>query len=426
MNTLELLYEFTNQLQSITGRNDKESYINKYKDNVEVKKLLVNILDPMIVFGIQSKKLNKFLNKEVTSSQFNSLFECFEYLKDNNTGRDEDVKLIAAYINSQDEKYRDFLIKAITKSIKLGANVKIINKALGEELLTEFNVMLAHPYDKHADKIEGKTLYVTEKIDGCRVIAFKHGDKIDFRTRQGQQLLGLDDIEKELLQLDFDILDGELLIKNANQFKDRAVLQETLKISRKDGIKKGLDFWIFDTITHDDFKNGKSKIKYSKRRELLDLLPLQELNNVHVLPVLYKGKDMVQIQKILSELESEGLEGVMLNLDQPYQCKRSSGILKMKTFLSYDGLCKGIFEGEGRLEGKLGGIICDYKGFDLRIGSGFTDSERELYYRNPELIIDKIVEIQYFRESSNAKGGLSVSFPVFVTICEEGKEVSYN
>lgn len=428
MNNLDLIYDFTTRLQSISGRNDKESFIKQYKDNEDVKQFLFYILDPMLVFGIQNKKLSKFVNSEKGESKFNSLFECFKYLTEHNTGKDSDVRLIASYINSQDEKYRDFLIKAITKSIKLGANVKTINKALGEELLTEFNVMLAHPYDKYADKIEGKTLYATEKLDGMRVIAFKNNGKIDFRTRQGQQLLGLDDIESDLLQLNFDILDGEILIKNAEQYKDRAVLQETLKISRKDGVKKGLDFWIFDTITHEDFKNSKSKLTYSKRRELLDELPVLELENIHVLPVLYKGEDIGEIQKILLELESKGLEGIMLNVSNSlYTLSRSQGILKMKTFASFEDKVVNVFEGEGRLEGMLGGIEMLYKGkYPLRIGSGFTDSERELYWNSPELIIDKIVEIQYFRESSNAKGGLSVSFPVFVTIREDKIEASYN
>lgn len=423
---IELIYDFTTKLQSISGRNDKESFIKQYKDNETILHFLKMSLDPMLVYGIQDKKLNKYLTKAEPSKSFQNLFECFEYLVENNTGKDEDVKRVASYINSEDEKYHDFLIKSITKSLKLGANVKTINKALGEELLTEFNVMLAHPFDKYADKIEGKVLYATEKLDGARAIFFKWGDKIDIRTRQGQQLLDLVDIEKDMSNLPDGVYDGELLIKNAEQFKDRAVLQETLKISRKDGIKKGLDFWIFDTITHDDFKNGKSALTYSKRREVLDNLPVDELENVHVLPVLYKGKDIGEIQKILKELENKGLEGVMVNVSKSlYTLSRSSGILKMKSFLSFDEKVVGVFEGEGKYKGKLGGINVLYKGYPLKVGSGFTDQQRQMYFDNPELIVGKVIEIQYFRESSNAQGGLSVSFPVFVTITDKSV-ASYN
>src|SRR5690606_23545205 len=140
----------------------------------------------------------KFLGKSYTDKPFSNLFECFEYLTKNNTGRDDDAKLVASYINSLDEKLHDFVIKSITKSIKLGANIKTINKALGKELLTEFDVMLAHPFEKFADKIEGKTLYATEKLDGMRCIIFKWGNKIDIRARSGQPIIGLADIENEL------------------------------------------------------------------------------------------------------------------------------------------------------------------------------------------------------------------------------------
>lgn len=424
----DYIYDFVTRLQSISGRNDKESFIKKYKDDEVIEKYLKLTLDPMQVYGLQSKKLGKFLDKQYEDKPFSNLFECFEYLIENNTGRDEDAKLVASYINILDSKLHDFIIKSITKSIKLGANIKTINKALGKELLTEFNVMLAHPFEKYADKIEGKTLYVTEKLDGMRCIIFKWGNKIDIRARSGQPIIGLVDIENEILQLDYNgILDGELLIKNAEQYKDRAVLQETLKITKKDGTKSGIDFWIFDTITHKDFQNGKSKLTYSKRREELDNLPVENLANIHVLPVLYKGKDMVEIQKILKDMENDGKEGLMVNISNSlYTCTRSNGILKLKTFLEFDEEVVSVFEGEGRLKGKLGGVNVLYEGkYPLKIGSGFTDQEREMYWRNPELIVGKIITVQFFRESSNAQGGLSVSFPVFVTVTSK-TEASYN
>src|SRR5690606_28435213 len=144
--------DFVTRLQSISGRNDKESFIKKYKDDETIEKYLKLTLDPMQVYGLQAKKLGRFLDNSYTDKPFSNLFECFEYLTKNNTGRDDDAKLVASYINSLDEKLHEFIIKSITKSIKLGANIKTINKALGKELLTEFNVMLAHPFEKYADK----------------------------------------------------------------------------------------------------------------------------------------------------------------------------------------------------------------------------------------------------------------------------------
>ena len=139
-NQIELIYDFTTRLQSISGRNDKESFIKQHKDNEVVKSYLKCVLDPMVTFGIQKKKLDKHIGESYVDKPFQSIFECFEYLKENNTGRDSDVKLVASYINSQDEKYRDFLIESITKSIKLGVSPKTLDGIYGEPLFGLFEI----------------------------------------------------------------------------------------------------------------------------------------------------------------------------------------------------------------------------------------------------------------------------------------------
>ena len=58
-------------------------------------------------------------------------------------------------------------------------------------------------------------------------------------------------------------------------------------------------------------------------------------------------------------------------------------------------------------------IIVDYKGFNVSVGSGFSLSERNEYYNDPELIKNKIVTIKYFEETKNDQGGLSLRFPTF-------------
>ena len=91
-----------------------------------------------------------------------------------------------------------------------------------------------------------------------------------------------------------------------------------------------------------------------------------------------------------------------------------------------DIMCLRVEEGEGKYEGKLGKIICDYKGYELGVGSGFTDEEREYFWNNPQKIINKIVEVQYFEESKNSKGELSLRFPVFKWVREDKNKESYN
>ena len=89
--------------------------------------------------------------------------------------------------------------------------------------------------------------------------------------------------------------------------------------------------------------------------------------------------------------------------------------------------CIAVEEGEGKYAGTLGKIVCDYKGFTLRVGSGFTDEQRNLYWNNQSEIVNQIVEIQYFEESKDKKtGDLSLRFPVFKRVRDDKDEVSYD
>ena len=116
----------------------------------------------------------------------------------------------------------------------------------------------------------------------------------------------------------------------------------------------------------------------------------------------------------------------MLNKDTKWKNKRNNGILKVKSFKSADLLCTDVVEGEGKYKGTLGLIKCDYKGFELGVGSGFTDEQRHYYWNNPDEIIGKIVEVKYKNETKNKQGGLSVQFPTFITIRNDKTEPSYN
>ena len=116
----------------------------------------------------------------------------------------------------------------------------------------------------------------------------------------------------------------------------------------------------------------------------------------------------------------------MINLDKPYEFKRSKTLLKLKVMNSCDLKIIGFEEGDGKYKGTLGNIVCDYKGFKLGVGTGFNDGQRKEIWNNRDKYLNRIVEIQYFEETNNEDGGLSLRFPVFKCFREEGKEIRYN
>lgn len=59
-------------------------------------------------------------------------------------------------------------------------------------------------------------------------------------------------------------------------------------------------------------------------------------------------------------------------------------------------------------------IIFEIDGNEVSCGSGFGLEERNKYYNNPELIVNKLVTIKYFEKCSDSKTNLpSLRFPIF-------------
>lgn len=421
--------EIINQIKATSSRNEKEAILKQHKNNQTLRKVLDAALNPYIVFGIGEKKLKKFINKvSGKENKFNNLFEVIEYLKVHNTGTDHDVKMVAEFLNVQDdEELKEFYKEIITKKLKIGGTAKSINKAFGEKFIPEFNVMLAKKFEDEEHKVKGKEFVITEKLDGMRTIMIVENGNVTFFSRQGQPITGLVEIIRDAVSLPDNVYDGELLIANADDYKDREVLQETLKIARKDGEKRGLVLHLFDMIPIEEFKEGESKATYRKRKEELSFI-VEKLDSpyIKVVPNLYVGKDLDVIPKLLEEMNRKGKEGLMLNVsDGKYQCKRTDVLLKIKSMNTMDCKIIGFEEGTGKYEGMLGALLLDYKGYELRCGSGFTDEDRKEIWNNKEKYLGKIAEIQYFRESRNQDGGLSVSFPVFICIRHDKDEPSY-
>jgi len=105
------------------------------------------------------------------------------------------------------------------------------------------------------------------------------------------------------------------------------------------------------------------------------------------------------------------LEGAIVkNLRGLYEKKRSRNWLKMKAEETEDLRVIGAYEGEGKYAGKLGGLIVDRKGVEVRVGGGFTDAQREELWDNPS--IGSLIEVEYqeVMESGNLRHSRFVRF----------------
>src|SRR5690606_17885683 len=112
-------------------------------------------------------------------------------------------------------------------------------------------------YEKKESKVTGD-FYITQKLDGNRCIAIKSEDSVKFFTRKGQVIEGMKDLEKDIMIFSNDtVLDGEILLVNDDNLPSDELFRATQKVIRKDGIKKNLEFHIFDKVSLKEFQNGK-------------------------------------------------------------------------------------------------------------------------------------------------------------------------
>ena len=420
MKTLIKFKLFVAEIQASNSKKYKQEVLKKFKDDGVIQKYLKIAFNPYTIYGISTKKLNKVVGGNDVED-VNSIFELFDYLEVHNTGTDRDISLCQEILNNvaaYDVESSYILEKLICKDLSIGCDAKVINQVI-PNLIPQFACQLAEKYFERPEKLAGKEFAITTKLDGFRLVVFKNADgSIECYSRVGQPVEGLVEIEADLAALPCNIaLDGELTITNYFDMPSKEAYKAASKIIRLKGDtpKKGLTYRVFDCMAADEFKSQSCIKPYVERRAILDSFP--KMTNIEVLPVLYVGDDTSQITKWLDKITAEGGEGCMVNsLWAPYVWGRTWNLQKVKKFQSLDLLVVDMEEGSGRLAGTLGAIHVRYKnGNIVKVGSGFSDEERRLYWAQPDIILNKIVEIKYFESSRNADGTESLRFPTWVS-----------
>lgn len=419
MRTLIQFKTFVEEINKENGRLYKQSVLRKYKDDPVIHRYLKIAFDPYAVYGISTKKLNKSVGgNDITG--VDSIFELFNYLTRYNTGTDRVISLCQDFITNveaSDPVAANLLEKLICKDLVIGCDAKTINKEI-PGLIPTFNVQLAQKFFEKPEKVIGKHFAVTTKIDGGRIIALKENGVVTFYTRAGQKYEGLVDLEKEMQDLipDNTCLDGEITILDNKGIPSKEAYKKAMKITRSDGEKHGLKMLVFDAMTAEEFKKQDCKFDYVTRRADAELmLTAAQFKYFELLPILYAGDDTARILELLDEAIANQEEGVMINIcDAKYEFGRTWNLMKVKKMNTLDLEIVGYEEGSGRLAGTLGAIHVRYKnGNIVKVGSGFTDELRALIWLEPSDFLGKIVEIQYFEETTNADDGISLRFPVF-------------
>lgn len=416
-------------LQKAKGAIAKKQVIEDNKGNGKFCQLLYYALHPLLTYKVSEKTLNTPVRKEYgIDIEIENIFRLCDLLAAKRAVDDATLEQVQIFLNTVNAAERDLYVKLLAKKLRLGVTGKTVNKVI-PGLIPEWEVQQAYPIEKHP-LFPGEWFALTEKLNGVRATYYRGR----LYARSGEEHKGMDHIEdflRETVGLDM-VFDGELILADKTGLTDNEAFRKATGIINADvGTcdKTVICFTVFDVLPACELDSGSSSAVYSERRAELDnkYKPMFDGSSVHVLPLMYAGTDQKVIDALLAEAVAQDKEGLMCNLDVPYKCKRHNGILKIKQFYTMDLPIIGCEEGSGRLANRLGAFVLDFKGNEVRVGSGFTDEERFWFWQRRNTMIGKLCEVKY-KEISQDKttGAESLQFPVFVTLRTDKTEPSYD
>lgn len=347
----------------------------------------------------------------------------------------------------------DVVLKVLLKDLRCGINISTINKAR-KDFIPVFKVMLAHKFEEK--RIGQWPAVVEPKLDGFRVIAMAdtRAGEVKFLSRTGKEYTSFNHLVEPILDLHrlFDahikdddyiwsetfeagrfVLEGEMVSGSFNETASSA--------RRKDVDAVDAEFHCFDILPYGLFSGEFDEWDYSynQRRKLLEHFLGWPARSDRIKPVpRYLVHSVEEIMGYYERVRARGLEGLIVKpADGRYEKKRSRNWLKIKGEETLDLCVIGAFEGTGKYEGKLGGLIVQHGNVEVRVGGGFSDAQREEFWecfqddirREQEAdfysrskaagsILGRIIEVEFHEETADG----SLRHPRFVRFRDDKQE----
>ena len=429
------LKEFVDKMQATSSSLDKVEILKQQSEFI--KKILEYTYNPYKQFYVTSKTCIKNKNK-IKKDYFGEdidLFETLDQLTTRKVTGHDAIELVNGFNFHVGEGIYDI----IDKDLKIRTGAKVINKAF-PGLIPEFNVALAQSYEPKLTDWND-TWYASRKLDGVRCLAVVDVEgKCTLYSRMGKEFTTLDKVKHaiEATGIINTVFDGEICLMEDDGNEDfQSVMKE---LRRKDHQIENPVFMIFDMLHKSEFEQTEHQqnVLSERLRKLRTFIsnldygvhPLVEPFNKGTLRYL----DQSQITDgrhfdMWGQMASDGnWEGFMLRKDVVYEGKRTKNLLKVKTFHDAEyivvdadfGPMAVVRDGKEKQETMLSQVWINHKGHEVKVGSGFNQEQRIKYMT--ENIIGKTITVQYFEETKNDKGGISLRFPTVKHIYENERD----
>ena len=424
---LEELQLFVQEMKNTSSLNSKKEIIESYKDNKFIKKALNYTFDPFKKYYITSKSIEK--NSDICDMNciYDDLFELLDALNNREyTGHDA-IAMVNGFITNH-MQFKNLILSIIDRNLEIRASESVINKVI-PNLIPTFDVALATKYESKFCDFENEIWLASRKLDGVRCIIRKEEDSVVAFSRQGNQFETLQKVLDDVAKMPGNfVLDGEICLMDKDGNEDFQGIMKQIK--RKDHTIDNPNYIVFDYLTLEEFDNkvGDTILSDRIKKAITNCWGVD--NTLSVLEQV-RIKNEQQLSDMIADADANGFEGVMLRKNTGYEGKRSKNLLKCKKFYDAEYVVRSIDHEDHRIirDGKevtvrmMSQAYIMHKGFSVAVGSGWNQEQRLKYEANPELIIGKTITVQYFEESKNQQGELSLRFPTVKHVYENGRTV---
>jgi ATP-dependent DNA ligase len=325
-----------------------------------------------------------------------------------------------------------YVARVIDKDLQAGFSVETYNKIHKNNQVTVFDVMLA---DKCTTEEEFEEIFPTEntetladvKYDGERNVAIVTATGIKHHSRSGkiaEHMAGLFDTELQAIRarLGYDfILDGERM---ARTYIDTI----NAKKSGPEGeaAKKNMVFRAFFLMPLSDWNARKTSITMRQTRiDIAALIAELGLEKI-ILSDSVIVRNFTEMMRELDRVTTPGFQGmpkgqeglILKRLDATYQWDRTIDWCKVKKFYDADMRIMSWEFGKKKNAKRMGrvnghGWLEDGTYFEVGVGSGWTDKQREDFVTNFDANWKGRTLVVKYQEVSKSKGKehASLRFP---------------
>lgn len=389
-----MLKDILNELNESNSSNYKLDILKKYKDNSELKKLLeLTYNRNKYNFNVSKNciiKDNPSILESNGSKTVDELLSALEILGGGTIRGNEAHQFVCNHLKCLDNDNKEIFLNVLGRDLKIGLNVKSINKVF-KNLIPKPNYMRCAVLSEKTLKKINFPAFIQLKMDGTyREIHVADG-QVSGKTRSGEEYFN-PVLFKEMENFPNGFYTGELTIEGESRFSGNGLINSLNPPYEK------ITFTVWDYLTDEDYLEKSKTPYYSRFESLSDIIEKHESNRVKLVPN-HEVNSIDEALKYVSDWMEQGLEGgVLKDKNNVFKNGTSGTQLKIKLKVDAEMRITGFTDGTigTKREGKIGAIqFSNDEGTIKGQCSGFSDEELDLFTKNKDNLIGKIISVEF-------------------------------